>query len=91
MVRGPAPSPIERVKDRYRYQIQLRSEDPMLVRHAARACRDNLADEARKHELRILVDVDAVDDNGAGDVPDPLQDIPDIFDIANDTDDTQNG
>ncbi|MBE1291291.1 MAG: hypothetical protein GJ677_02255, partial [Rhodobacteraceae bacterium] len=37
------------------------------------------------------IDVDAVDDDGAGDVPDPLQDIPDIFDITNDTDDTQNG
>jgi len=60
-VRGPAPSPIEKLKNRYRYQIQLRSRDARLVRHGASACRDRLAADARKAGVRILVDVDAVD------------------------------
>jgi primosomal protein N' (replication factor Y) len=61
IVRGPAPAPIERVKDRYRYQIQLRSADAQLARHAAAQCRDQLASDARRAGIRLLVDIDAVD------------------------------
>jgi primosomal protein N' (replication factor Y) len=61
IVRGPAPSPIERVKNRYRYQIQLRSADVHLARHAAAECRGQLAADARRAGIRLLVDVDAVD------------------------------
>ncbi len=61
IVRGPAPAPIERVKNRYRYQIQLRSADAQLARHAAAQCRDQLADDARRAGIRLLVDIDAVD------------------------------
>jgi primosomal protein N' (replication factor Y) len=61
VVRGPAPAPIERVKSRYRYQVQLRAPDAGRVRHAAFAARDALVQKAKKRGVRVLVDIDPVD------------------------------
>jgi len=61
IVRGPAPAPIERVKSRYRYQVQIRAIDSAWVRHAAFGARNALAQKAKKLGVRILVDIDPVD------------------------------
>ena len=61
VVRGPAPSPIERIKGRHRYQIQIRSTDGKLARHAAARARAAFRERARAEEVRFLVDVDPVD------------------------------
>ncbi len=61
IVRGPAPSPIERLKGRTRYQIQLRAPTSRLVRHAAAACRHAAAGRARRDGVRLILDIDPVD------------------------------
>jgi primosomal protein N' (replication factor Y) len=61
IVRGPAPSPIERIKGRHRYQIQIRSSDGKLARHAASRARDAFRERARAEKIRLLVDVDPVE------------------------------
>jgi len=60
-VRGPAPSPIERVKDRFRFQVQLRCRHGALVRHAAAECRRVLAADLARAHVRMSIDVDPVD------------------------------
>jgi primosomal protein N' (replication factor Y) len=61
IVRGPAPSPIERIKGRHRYQIQIRSGDGKLARHAAARARAAFRERARSADIRLLVDVDPVE------------------------------
>jgi primosomal protein N' (replication factor Y) len=61
VVRGPAPSPIERIKTRHRFQLQLRAKDGRLVRHAATGVRAAFRDAARAEDVRLLVDIDPVD------------------------------
>ena len=61
IVRGPAPSPIERIKGRHRFQLQLRAADGRLVRHAAARAREGFRDRARAEDVRLLIDVDPVD------------------------------
>jgi primosomal protein N' (replication factor Y) len=60
-VRGPAPATIERIKGRYRYQVQLRSESGNVVRYAASECRRLLIEGARRARVRLIVDIDPVD------------------------------
>jgi primosomal protein N' (replication factor Y) len=60
IVRGPAPSPIERIKGRHRYQIQIRAGDGQLARHAASRARAAFRERARTQNVRLLVDVDPV-------------------------------
>jgi len=61
VVRGPAPSPIERIKGRHRYQIQIRSRDGRLARHAATRARAAFRERARAENIRLLVDVDPIE------------------------------
>jgi primosomal protein N' (replication factor Y) len=61
VVRGPAPAPIERIKGRFRYQVQVRSPQSSLVRHAAIECRKLLAQAARRRGIRLILDIDPVD------------------------------
>ncbi len=61
ILRGPAPAPMERLRGRYRYMLQLRDAQSGLVRGAAAAVVERLSDAARKLDVRLLVDVDAVD------------------------------
>ncbi len=57
-VLGPAPAPIERLRGRFRWQILLRGRDGALVRASARRARDAVRTQARKADVRVLVDVD---------------------------------
>jgi primosomal protein N' (replication factor Y) len=61
IVRGPAPAPIERIRNRYRFQLQLRAADGRLVRHAAARARAAFREAARAEDLRLLVDIDPSD------------------------------
>ncbi|MFN2376366.1 MAG: primosomal protein N' [Candidatus Binatia bacterium] len=60
-VRGPAPALIERVKDRYRFHVHVRSVRSGLVRSALAHARAVIAPAARASRIRVLVDVDPVD------------------------------
>lgn len=57
-VLGPAPAPIERLRGRFRWQILLRGRDGAIVRAAARRAREAVRAQARKADVRVLVDVD---------------------------------
>ena len=61
IVRGPAASPIARLRSRYRYQLQLRSSEAASPRRAAAALREAFEAEARKTGVRVIIDVDPVD------------------------------
>lgn len=61
VVRGPAPAPIERIKGRHRCQLQLRSNDGSVARHAARQVRSVFRQRAKRSGLRLLIDVDPVE------------------------------
>ncbi len=60
-VRGPAPALIERIKDRYRFHVHVRSAKSSLVRSALAHARATVAPTARTSRIRVLVDVDPVD------------------------------
>jgi len=60
-VRGPAPAVIERIKERYRFHVHVRSARSSLVRAALARGRDAVAAPARASRIRVLVDVDPVD------------------------------
>ena len=61
VVRGPAPAVIEKVKDRYRYQVHARAPRSSIVRHALSRARSVVSVAARGAGVRVLVDVDPVD------------------------------
>ncbi len=61
LVRGPAPSAIERVKGRYRYQLQLRGPNGASARRAAAEARGAVDVQARGASVRVLIDVDPTD------------------------------
>lgn len=58
-VLGPAPSPIEKLRDRYRMQFLLRSSERPPLRRALGRFVDVL-DEFTQHEVRVAIDVDPV-------------------------------
>jgi primosomal protein N' (replication factor Y) len=60
-VRGPAPALIERVMDRYRFHVHVRSVKSGLVRGALDQGRAAVSSAARASRIRVLVDVDPVD------------------------------
>jgi primosomal protein N' (replication factor Y) (superfamily II helicase) len=60
-VRGPAPALIERIKERYRFHVHVRSVRSGAVRHALSQGRAAAASAARVSRVRVLVDVDPVD------------------------------
>ena len=60
-VRGPAPALIERIKDRYRFHVHVRSKRSALVRGALAHARSVISQAARASRIRVLVDVDPVD------------------------------
>lgn len=60
-VRGPAPALIERIKDRYRFHVHVRSVRSGLVRAALAHARRTVSQAARASRIRVLVDVDPVD------------------------------
>jgi len=60
-VRGPAPALIERIKERYRFHVHVRSPRSALVRAALSRGRAAVSQAARASRIRVLVDVDPVD------------------------------
>lgn len=55
---GPVPSPIPKLKDRYRFQLMVKYPKELNVAPALRAAGDALAAEVRRGKLSIQVDVD---------------------------------
>lgn len=57
IVLGPTPSPIARVKDRYRYQCMIKYKNEPKLRGYIKKIIDQFADEVRKEDLLITVDM----------------------------------
>jgi primosomal protein N' (replication factor Y) (superfamily II helicase) len=59
-VLGPAPAPIERIKQRYRWQVVVKSGSLTAMRQALIEMRAQVAPLADRHEVRLLLDIDPV-------------------------------
>ncbi len=59
-VLGPAPAPIERIKQRYRWQVVVKSGSLTAMRQALAAMRAKVAPLAERAEVRLMIDVDPV-------------------------------
>ncbi|HIF64376.1 MAG TPA: primosomal protein N' [Deltaproteobacteria bacterium] len=59
-VRGPAPAPLERLRGRWRFVLQLRAPSAATTAAAAGWIRDVLKDPCRQDNVRMSVDVDPV-------------------------------
>jgi primosomal protein N' (replication factor Y) (superfamily II helicase) len=57
---GPAPAPIERIKQRYRWQVVVKSERLDEMRRALAAMRITVAPEAEQAGVRVAIDLDPV-------------------------------
>jgi len=57
-VLGPAPAPLERLRQRHRWHVLLRGKDGTALRRAARALLEQTAERARKQAIRVVADVD---------------------------------
>ncbi|NIM07171.1 MAG: primosomal protein N', partial [Armatimonadetes bacterium] len=54
---GPAPAPLAKLKDRYRYHILLRATEPGLIQRVLNGMQEDLVSHGRMH---VVVDVDPV-------------------------------
>ena len=59
-VLGPAPAPIERIKQRYRWQVMVKSENLTALRTALSAMQASLGRRARESEVFLGIDIDPV-------------------------------
>jgi primosomal protein N' (replication factor Y) (superfamily II helicase) len=59
-VLGPAPAPIERIKQRYRWQVMVKSENLTALRTALSAMQTSLARRARESDVHLSIDIDPV-------------------------------
>jgi primosomal protein N' (replication factor Y) (superfamily II helicase) len=59
-VLGPAPAPIERIKQRYRWQVMLKSRELRPMRTALAAMRTELGERARRDRVMLAIDIDPV-------------------------------
>jgi len=57
---GPAPAPIERIKQRYRWQVMVKSQARTAMREALGKMRTEVGPLADRHEVRVMIDVDPV-------------------------------
>jgi len=57
---GPAPAPIERIRQRYRWQVMVKATAPREMRAALAAMRTQVAAEATCENVRIAIDIDPV-------------------------------
>ena len=59
-VLGPAPAPIERIKQRYRWQVLVKSDGLSAMRTALAAMRSEVAPIADREGVRLGIDIDPV-------------------------------
>jgi primosomal protein N' (replication factor Y) len=59
-VLGPAPAPIERIKQRYRWQVMVKSGSLTAMRRALVAMRAKVSPAADHRDVRVMIDVDPV-------------------------------
>ena len=59
-VLGPAPAPIERIKQRYRWQVMVKSRELKPMRAALAAMRAEVAASAERDDIYLAIDVDPV-------------------------------
>ncbi|MEX2581899.1 MAG: primosomal protein N' [Gemmatimonadota bacterium] len=57
---GPAPSPIERIRDRWRWHLLLRAENPAVLGRVARYFGERFRMKSGKADLRVAIDRDPV-------------------------------
>jgi primosomal protein N' (replication factor Y) len=59
-VLGPAPAPIERIKQRYRWQVVVKAATLGAIRPALSGLKSEIAPEAERDDVRVSIDVDPV-------------------------------
>ncbi len=59
-VLGPAPAPIERIKQRYRWQVMLKSRELRPMRAALAAMRGEVGPLAERDKVHLIIDIDPV-------------------------------
>src|SRR3984957_4146329 len=59
-VLGPAPAPIERIKQRYRWQVMIKSRELKPMRAAIAAMRAELGPSADRDDIYLAIDIDPV-------------------------------
>jgi primosomal protein N' (replication factor Y) (superfamily II helicase) len=59
-VLGPAPAPIERIKQRYRWQVMLKSRELRPMRAALAAMRAEVGPIAERDKVYLIIDIDPV-------------------------------
>jgi len=57
VVLGPTPSPLSRIKDRYRYQCMIKYKDEPKLRQLIQKIINQFSEEIRKENLQIAVDM----------------------------------
>ena len=59
-VLGPAPAPIERIKQRYRWQVMVKSRELKPMRAAIAAMRAEVGASAERDDIHLAIDIDPV-------------------------------
>ncbi|MGA2409893.1 MAG: primosomal protein N', partial [Candidatus Binataceae bacterium] len=59
-VLGPAPAPIERIKQRYRWQVMVKSTELKELRASLAAMREAIAPAAERSAVRVAIDIDPI-------------------------------
>src|SRR4029077_6711367 len=59
-VLGPAPAPIERIRQRFRWQIVVKSPRLNEMRTALAATRSQIEPEATRAKVRVAIDIDPI-------------------------------
>ncbi|HZY60238.1 MAG TPA: hypothetical protein VFE56_10775, partial [Candidatus Binataceae bacterium] len=59
-VLGPAPAPIERIAQRYRWQLMVKAPSWSALRDPLTALRSELTPSAEAAEVQLTIDVDPV-------------------------------
>ncbi|HWN56788.1 MAG TPA: primosomal protein N', partial [Methylomirabilota bacterium] len=59
-VLGPAPAPIERIKQRYRWQVMIKSRELKPMRVAISSMRAEVGPSAERDDIFLAIDIDPV-------------------------------
>ncbi|GGN49466.1 primosomal protein N' [Oceanobacillus indicireducens] len=57
IILGPTPSPIPRIKDRYRYQCMIKYKHEPELRTFIQEVTNNFKEQIQKHDLQVIVDM----------------------------------